>query len=184
MAELQARRACQGLLPVHAGQTVLREVEPGPVFSVAPFRGQDAALSEALMATHGVAFPEPGQCCAAGDVICLWTGRRQAFLLGAAPDAALADLAAITDQSDAWASMALRGPDAEAVLARLVPLDLRHAAFPVGRAARTLAQHMTVTLWRVEATELRLMVFRSMARSLAHELGQAMASVDARRRAG
>ena len=39
--------------------------------------------------------------------------------------------AALTDQTDGWASLTLTGPHATDALLRLVPLDLRPAAFPV-----------------------------------------------------
>ena len=46
----------------------------------------------------------------------------------------------MTDQSDGWTVLALSGAAAVDVLARLVPVDLRLAAFPVGGALRTRAE--------------------------------------------
>ena len=103
--------------------------------------------------------------------------------MGPAPDDSLARFASVTDQSDAWTVVLLAGLDAEDVLARLVPIDLRLSVFPEGTAARTLCQHMTVHISR-RAEGLQLMAFRSMARTLAHDIGEAMASVAGRRAAG
>ncbi len=184
VAELRASSPCAGLLPLVRGGVTLDEVSPGVITALAPFRGGEAALSSALQAAYGLGFPAAGQALEAGETACIWSGRAQAFLIGPAPDAGLAARAVLTDQSDAWAVVELSGPGAEDVLARLVPLDLRPAAFPPGWAARSLLQHMTVTLWRSGSGAFRIMAFRSMARTLAHEIGTAMALVAARRDAG
>ncbi|WP_245823201.1 sarcosine oxidase subunit gamma [Antarctobacter heliothermus] len=183
MVELTALMPCNGILPITIGETTLSEVDPGRITALMPFRGQHAALTEALQAAHGLGFPEPGQTTVAEGASCVWTARDQAFLMGPAPDDSLAPHAAVTDQSDAWSVVLLAGLDAEDVLARLVPIDLRPAAFPEGAAARTLCQHMSVTICR-RAEGLQIMAFRSMARTLAHEISDAMASVAGRRAAG
>lgn len=183
MVDLTALTPCSGLLPLRKGDATLSELDPGRITSLMPFPGQGAALSGALETAYGLAFPAPGQVTQAEGVACVWTGRDQAFLMGPDPDPALADHAAMTDQSDAWAVVLLAGDDAEEVLARLVPIDLRPAAFPEGSAARTLCQHMTVSISR-RAEGLQIMCFRSMARTLAHEIADVMASVAGRRAAG
>lgn len=183
MVELTALTPCNGILPINTGETTLSEVDPGRITALMPFKGQQAALTEALQAAHGLRFPEPGQVTVAEGASCVWTARGQAFLMGPEPDDSLAHHAAVTDQTDAWTVVLLAGLDAEAVLARLVPLDLRLSAFPEGAAARTLCQHMTVNICR-RAEGLQIMAFRSMARTLAHDIGEAMASVAGRRAAG
>ncbi|MFP4404374.1 MAG: hypothetical protein ACLFPZ_02115, partial [Rhodosalinus sp.] len=67
-----------------------------------------------------------------------------------------------------------------AVLARLVPLDLRPQAFPVGAVARTLLGHMHAGVLRTRPATLRLLAFRSMAGTLVQELRGAMEGVAAR----
>ena len=101
------------------------------------------------------------------------------FLIGAAPEG-LAGVAALTDQSDGWARMRLQGPGAEAVLARLVPIDLRVAAFPEGAVARSGLNHMMMVLMREGPQAFQIMVFRSMAGSAVHELAVAMKALTAR----
>jgi heterotetrameric sarcosine oxidase gamma subunit len=175
VARLVARSPCEGLLPIEAGTVTLSEVLPEAITSVAPFAGQGATVSHALEKAARAAFPAPGRWTGA-DVRIVWTGPDQAMVLGprVAPEGA-----AVTDQSDAWAVMRLEGQAAEAVLARLVPLDLRSAQFPPGHAARTMLHHMTCTLMRVEVHAFEIMVFRSMAATAVHHLETAIKSVAA-----
>ena len=182
MVELKARSACDGLLPVTHGAMTLREETVGAITSLAPFSGQRQALGKALQSAHGLSFPDPNRLDIVGDAACVWSGRDQAFLLGPQPAPALADHAAVTDQSDAWAVVLLTGEGAEEALARLVPVDLRLRVFGVGSSVRTLLGHMNVSISRVE-DGLRIMAFRSMAATLVHELSDAMAAVAARRQA-
>ena len=180
MIDLSVKSPCAGLLPVSHGAVTLREVAPGPLTMLAPFRGQTAALSDTLERHHGLGFPEPGRITRAGDVLCAWAGKDQALLMGAAPAAELSTRAAVTDQSDAWAMVALEGHGASDVLARLVPVDLRPGAFPVGSSLRTLLGHMTVSLLRTDDNAVAVLAFRSMAGTLVHELETAMTHVAAR----
>lgn len=180
MVELTAKTACEGLLPVSRGDVSLSEIAPDHITALMPYRGRTGALSAALEAAHGLGFPGAGRVASGADATCcVWTSRDQAFLIGPEPGSGLAGHASVTDQTDAWAVVLLSGEGVEEVLARLVPIDLRPAAFPVGSSARTLCQHMTVTLWRRE-DGIAIMGFRSMARTLAHEIGEAMGLVAAR----
>jgi sarcosine oxidase subunit gamma len=160
-----------------AGVT-LAEADLGQITSVAPFMGQDRALAKALKAL-GLSFPAPNQVSSKDDARLVWTGRDQAFLIGAAPQG-LDGLAALTDQSDGWAALRLDGPGAGDVLARLYPLDLRAAAFPVGRVARAPLNHMSSILMRPGPQSFEMLVFRSMARTAWHEAEVAMRALAAR----
>lgn len=182
MPSLIEKTACDGRLPIAAGGVSLQELPFARITSVAPLAGKDRAVGMALKAL-GLGWPAPGRSVMKGAAGCLWTGCGQAFLIGADPDG-LSGLAALTDQSDGWARMRLSGPGAEAVLARLVPLDLRAVSFPVGAVARTGLNHMMMVLTRAEAESFDILVFRSMAASAVHELGQAMAACAARAVAG
>lgn len=178
MPSLIEKSACDGLLPIAAGGVTLGELPFARITSVAPLAGRERAVGTALKAL-GLGWPEPGRSVTTGAAACLWTGRGQAFLIGADPDG-LTGFAALTDQSDGWARMRLSGPGAEAVLARLVPLDLRAAAFPVGAVARTGLNHMMMVLSRVAGEDFDILVFRSMAASAVHELSRSMAACAAR----
>lgn len=180
MAELVAKSPCAGLLPISEGGVTVSEVDPGPITAIAPFRGKEKTLNTALTRAHGLGWPAPGQSDAAGDARIQWFGHSHALLLGVAPKASLANHAALTDQGDAWAVVRIDGKGARDVLARLTPLDLRPAAFPVGSTARSELQHMQAAITRVGRDAFQVMVFRSMAQTLVHDLQVALRGVAAR----
>lgn len=164
--------------PLAAADAVLALVDPGPLAQIALFHNTDPGVS-GVLEPLGLSFPDPGRVSAAGDLRLVWCGRDQAMLIGAAPPDGLAAQAAVTDQSDGWVCLALTGAGAVAVLSRLVPLDLRAAAFPPGHAARSALSHLPLILWR-EDDGFRLMTFRSMARTARDEIAHAMAHLAAR----
>lgn len=163
MVELLANPAFGDKGPEQIGGVVLTPLEEAPVTSIAPFKGQDVTLP--------LPFPAPNSHASDGTARILWAGRGRALLIGvAAPD--LAGRAAVVDQTGAEAVLRVTGDDAEAVLARLVPIDLRAAAFSEGALARTMVAHMTASVLRVpDGYELRVM--RSMAGTLWHDVSQA-----------
>lgn len=179
MVSLIAKSPFEGLLPVAEAGMTLSEVMHGTITSVAPFRGQEDAAAAAL-AKAGLGWPSPGTAIAGKKGAVLWTGRGQAFLLGAAAPAGLERAAALTDQSDAWAAMRLAGAAGPQALARLVAVDLSPEAFPVGAVARTGLYHMMSVLWRSAPDAIDILVFRSMAATAVHEIGAAMTAVTAR----
>lgn len=180
MLELTSKSACAGLLPLSIGALVLSEETPAAMTSVAPHKGREAALSEALKAAHGMAFPAAGRATGRADARAVWFGRGVAMLIGPQPDTVLADHAALTDQTDAWAVVRLEGEGAEDVLARLVPVDVRQTHFKRGHTARTQVMHMSASVTRVGDAAFQIMVFRSMAKTLVHDLETAMRSIAAR----
>ncbi|MGB5556775.1 MAG: sarcosine oxidase subunit gamma [Paracoccaceae bacterium] len=177
MANLIAKTACAGLLPISAGTCALTEMTPEAITSIAPAKGQQRLVSEALKKAYGVAFPAANRATGKQGARVIWSGAGQAFVVGPAPKPIKA--AAVTDQSDAWAVMRLEGADAEAVLARLLPIDLRAASFKRGHTARTMLFHMSCSITRVGANVFDIMVFRSMAKTAVHELSTAMRSIAA-----
>lgn len=173
MAELIAKSALAGRGPLLRAETTLSEGEVAGMVAVMPYPGKLAAV-DAVLAPLGVAFPGPKRQSVAGAVRLVWTGREQAFLIGAAAPAGLAGIAAVTDQSDGWAVLRLAGPLAVDVLACLVPLDLRPAAFAEGAVMRTGLNHMACILTRTGPAAFEIMVFRSMARTAWAELAEAL----------
>nr|WP_252734734.1 sarcosine oxidase subunit gamma [Octadecabacter sp. B2R22] len=166
-----------GLLPKTIGAVDLAEVEPASITLIAPYAGQTKAVSAALKDALGVTFPAPNRAVGTG-ARAVWCGIGQALLIGAnCPDL---KGAACIDQSDAWAIVRIDGVDAAAVLARLTPVDLRNSQFKSGHTARTLVGHMTASITRVGAHSFEVMVMRSMAATLAHELEQAAENMAAR----
>lgn len=179
MAELIAKGPFDGQAPVSGGGAELAPLPMTEIWSVALFPGQGPAAAAALAAL-GLAFPAPGSWVAGKDGARLvWTGRDQAFLIGAAPPQGLAAAAALTEQSDGWAGVGLSGPGAAAALARLVPVDLRDAVLPPGRALRAPLNHMPAVILRLDEG-FALYTFRSMARTAWHELAEVLERLEAR----
>lgn len=178
MANLTFKTAFDGLLPITIGTVTLSEVTPDTVTWIAPAKGKAAAVSKALEKQIGAAFPEPNRVTGT-DMRAVWTGPGQAMILGAVLKPITG--AAMSDQTSAWACCAVDGPDAAAVLSRLVPIDLRADKFAVGHAARTLLGHMNCVLMRTGPDRYEVMVFRSMAATATHELECAMRMVAARK---
>ena len=176
MPELIAKSALEGR-SLTLGTVTLAEVDVGPITSIAVFPGGGKAVAKGLR-TLGLAMPEPNAFAEKKGARIVWTGREQAFLMGAEPPAL--EGAALTDQSDGWAVLGLSGAGAVDVLARLVPVDLRLAAFPVGQVLRTQLNHMNVVILRIGDHAFEVLVFRSMARTAWHELETTMHMVAAR----
>lgn len=176
MPELIAKSALEGQ-SLTVGTVTLAEVDVGRVTSVAVLPGGAKAVAKGLKAL-GLAMPEANSFAEKKGARIVWTGREQAFLVGVEPPAL--EGAAVTDQTDGWTVLALSGAGAVDVLARLVPMDLRLPAFPVGRAVRTQLNHMNVVILRVGDHAFEIMGFRSMARTAWHELEAAMQMLAAR----
>lgn len=171
MPDLIAKPAL-GHAPLTLAGTTLTEEPQARITAIAPFPGQTDAVARAL----GMAFPAPGQVVESGGRSLVWAGRDIAFLIGDAPTVALA--ASVTDQSDAWVTLVLRGPQAVAALARLMSLDLRRVQ--AGQCFRTGLNHMPLVLIVEDADRFRLMTFRSMAQTAWHEVQDALEKVAAR----
>ncbi|WP_300031756.1 sarcosine oxidase subunit gamma [uncultured Roseobacter sp.] len=180
MADLTARTPCSGVLPFSVGSVTLEETDPGALTSIAAYNGQQGALSDALDQAHGVKLPAANRTTGRAECRAIWFGRDMALLAGPPPDPRLAQHAALTDQSDAWAVVTLSGDGAADVLARLVPADLRSAVFKRGHTLRTQVMHMNASITRTGADSFMIMVFRSMAHTLVDELKTAMEGVAAR----
>lgn len=180
MDKLVAKSPCDGLLPLTVGAVTLSEEDVGAIHSISPLKGQKKAVSDALKSAHGMTYPAPNRATGKAGSRAVWFGHAQALLMGPSPDASLAGPAIVVDQSDAWTVVRLDGQGVEDVLARLVPIDLRSTHFKRGHTARTLLFHMTASITRVGENAFQIMVFRSMAQTLVHDLKRAMEGVASR----
>ncbi len=180
MDSLTAKSPLEGLLPVTIGSLSITEEQTGAIHLVSPFKGKHDAVSKAMAEDHGMAFPAANRATGKAGARAVWFGPEQALLIGPQPNDKLAGLAAVVDQSDAWAVARVEGEGVEDVLARLVPIDLRRQVFKRGHTARTLVFHMTASVTRVGDNAFQIMVFRSMAETLVHDLKRAMEGVAAR----
>jgi heterotetrameric sarcosine oxidase gamma subunit len=177
--ELIAKSPLAGRAPVTRGTLRLSETSMEAITSIALFPGQSKAIAKVLKPL-GLTFPTPNTVAQSGEARLIWTGRDQAFLTGVPAPAIPPEVAAVTDQSDGWAGLAVEGPAAHEALMRWVPIDLRPAQFPVGMAIRAPLYHMQAIILRLVANRIDLMVFRSMARTAWHEIDLAMTTIEAR----
>ena len=180
MADLIAKSACAGLLPLEIGTLNLIEVVAEHVTVLAPYKDQHKAVSDELKKHNGVALPGVNRALGKETGRVLWFSQGQWAVIGPKPTSELAKLGAVVDQSDAWAIVRLEGPDAEDVLARLVPVDMRRSIFKRGHTMRSTLYHMMASITRVGDNSFQVMVFRSMAETLVHDLRLAMQNVTAR----
>ncbi|MFC3616048.1 sarcosine oxidase subunit gamma [Lutimaribacter marinistellae] len=180
MDKLTAKAACAGLLPLSIGDVTLTE-EPQSVLTVLTSRkGRATDAATALEISHGVKWPKPGRANFGSRISAIWFGHDEVLIKGEAPDKHLKKECFLVDQSDAWAVVRMEGDQCEDVLARLVPMDLRPAAFSRGQTARTQLFHISVSITRLPDDAFLILAFRSMAASLVHDLKTAMEAVAAR----
>ncbi len=74
--------------------------------------------------------------------------------------------ATVLDLSCAWTPIRVAGPQAAALLSRIVAIDLRDAAFPPGAFAMTGDAHGALALRRMDLSEYEIYVARSFAHAL------------------
>ena len=89
---------------------------------------------------------------------------------------AIGDVAAISDQTDAYTVLRLSGSHTRDVLSRLVPIDLHPRVFEVYECAATVAAHIGVMLWRLGDSSNGTPVFQiAIPRSLTSSFCEALA---------
>lgn len=158
------------------GTVEIAEVDGLALVSAAVPQGGDAAFSAALADGLGAARPAPGDSTRGDRLAARVLGMQpdQLFILFELPDpdratetvaAALGSAAYLTDQSDGWAMLRIAGTGVRAALERICPIDLADEAFPEGRVARTVMEHLAVIVLRDGSDSFLLMSPRSSARS-------------------
>ncbi len=147
---------------------------PLPPATRLAFQGGPAARAAAAQV-----FPLPNaeDVCRArrdGDRAGLWLGPDECLLIAPATTGAAALLAqlrtaigsyphSLVDVSHRQVGLEVRGPLAERILNGACPLDLTLDRFPVGMCTRTAFAKAEIVLWRTEAQQFRLEVWRSFA---------------------
>ena len=184
MAELIAKTACADLLPLELVGLTLTEVVEDNVTVIAPYKDQHKAVSDLLQKTHGFGLPAVNRSLGKEGSRAIWFSQGHWMVLGPAIGLKLSKIAAVVDQSDAWTIVRLEGAAAEDVLARLVPVNLSRSAFKRGHTVRSSLYHIMASITRIGNNTFQIIVFRSMAETLVHDLSVAMKSVLARQRQG
>jgi len=169
------------------GATRLSEVPGLAAVAAAIPQGGEAQAEEALRAAWLCRLPAAGRYTTSDDgaTRILRTTPDQLLLLfrRAEPDALesvendLGSALWLTDQSDAFCALDLSGPLARPALGRICPLDLDPAAFGTDHAARTMMEHMAVTILRIGEDTFRLLSTRSSARDFCHAVEVSLGNV-------
>ena len=180
MVDLIPKTPMDGFVPLTLGNVTLSEMAAGPITSISPFNHTGKDLSAALKAAHGMTVPATNRSTGKASARAIWFAREQFILMGCEADRGLANYAALTDQSDGWTVVALKGAGAADVLARVTPLDLHSHVFKKGHTARSDLMHMACSITRTGRDTFLIMVFRSMAGTLLHDLQRSMAGVASR----
>ncbi len=167
--------------------TTLAEAANLAVVSIAVPAGGDAAFASALTAAYGTSRPEPGGSTHSSDgkTRFIWMARDQIFALfeDGGDDAAagvigkLKNTAYGTLQSDSWAALRLTGSKARVALERICPLDLHPMAFPQGRVARTVMEHLGTIILREGEDSFLLLSASSSAGSFLHAVKTSIENV-------
>ncbi|BDA83311.1 sarcosine oxidase subunit gamma [Aureimonas sp. SA4125] len=154
-----------------AGVTVA-ERHPLGLATVTLRRGAETALRDRLAQSFGITLRSGPKVSHGDRVSLIGTGPRSWLAIAAGNDpsfakrlgADLAGTASVADQSSGYGVLRLSGPSVRAVLAKGVPLDLDASAFSPGDSAVTLAGHVGIVLWQVDAAPTYdIAVFRSHA---------------------
>tara|TARA_B100000768_G_scaffold71391_1_gene68424 strand:+ start:142 stop:693 length:552 start_codon:yes stop_codon:yes gene_type:complete len=179
VVELSFLSATGSELPIKIGNVSATEVNAS-LHLVAPFHGKSTQAAKVVNNEMGLDWPGIHELKRKGKSYAFWFDHNHIAFMGKAPLAKLARVAAVTDVSDGWCIVDVCGNDVRDVLARLTPLDIRKKYFKTGMTQRSMIMHAQASISCVEKSQFRLMVFRSMAQTLLHDLTTAMKSVAAR----
>lgn len=153
--------------------------------------GQTASLSAAIEQQFGVGLPSRSIRLACPPNAFSWSGPGQWLAVsqqgGDLADLiadCVGDLASVTDLTGSRAVIRLSGPKAREGLMKVLPIDLHQRAFAVGDTALTVASHISLQVWQIDAAPTyELACQRSLGVSLWEAVSAAVAeygySVDA-----
>ena len=168
-------------LPIDLGAARLEPVAMGAIIEVMPFQGQAMAVTAAMKSLFGAALPKVGETLKTDSAEVFWYGQGQWMVCGAdsaALTSELDGLAALVDQSSAYATLYLTGEDHHAVLARLCPLDFDQ--LKPGQVARSDFAHISATFIPDE-NGMRILLPRSFARAGYESVVDVMKSIAAQK---
>ena len=100
---------------------------------------------------------------AGGSALCLGPDEWLLLLPDSAPPPEVTGVHALTDIGHRNVGIVVNGPAAATLLQTGCPLDLALAAFPVGKATRTLYETVEIVLWRQADDQFHVEVWRTFA---------------------
>jgi heterotetrameric sarcosine oxidase gamma subunit len=166
----------------------LRElIDIGKVSIAIPLKGEQE-VEKALANLFGVAIPAVGKSVLSDDkmarVIRLGNDQLFVLLFEGQPDprSVLAekfgDAGYLTDQSDSWVGLEIRGTKARQALERICMIDLHPDVFLEDQIARTLMEHLGVLIIRNGDDSYILMSASSSAKSFLHAITTSIRNVE------
>jgi heterotetrameric sarcosine oxidase gamma subunit len=170
-----------GPMPMKIGTVVVEEVHTS-LFTVGVHKEISKSLLNTMKSVTGMDWPNVCQIKSKDNISLMWFDHTHVAIMGVTPTPQLEKIAAVTDVSDAWLIIDIDGVDARKVLSRVTPTDMREEHFKIGTTQRGDLMHMQASISCIAEHRFRIMVFRSMAQTLLHELTIAMKSVAARTR--
>jgi sarcosine oxidase subunit gamma len=117
---------------------------------------------------------------AGGTALCLGPDEWLLLLPEGAPPPAVAGVNALTDIGHRNVAIIVEGEHAASLLQTGCALDLALAAFPVGKATRTLYETVEIVLWRQAEDRFHVEVWRSFASYLQAALDLAAGDIEGR----
>jgi sarcosine oxidase subunit gamma len=171
--KLLAKSPAAGLCPVEFDGLKLVELSFPYLFAISPYPKNEKKCSAVLKKNHGIHIPNVRRATGRSHKKAIWFGNFTLFI-GEEPNIALSEVAAVVDQSDAWCSLRLTGKNAEEVMQRLCPIDVRLSVFKTGCVAKTMLGLMPVTLHRSGKDQFDIYGFRSMSRTLVSEITESI----------
>ena len=171
--KLLAKSPAAGLCPVEFDGLKLVELSFPYLFSISPYPKNEKKCSAVLKKNHGIHMPNVCRATGRSHKKAIWFGNFTLFI-GEEPNIALSEVAAVVDQSDAWCSLRLTGKNAEEVMQRICPIDVRLSVFKTGCVAKTMLGLMPVTLHRSGKDQFDIYGFRSMSRTLVSEIKESI----------
>ena len=171
--KLLAKSPAAGLCPVEFDGLKLVELSFPYLFSISPYPKNEKKCSAVLKKNHGIHMPNVCRATGRSHKKAIWFGNFTLFI-GEEPNIALSEVAAVVDQSDAWCSLRLTGKNAEEVMQRICPIDVRLSVFKTGCVAKTMLGLMPVTLHRSGKDQFDIYGFRSMSRTLVSEITESI----------
>lgn len=139
------------------GATHLELVDGVRIHSVLAFRGREQAVAATLASLPAGSVRNVGP----GEWLFATGDPEQDPQIGGAM---------IVDQSHGRTLFRLRGPDSVRLLMKGVAVDIAGEGFPVGASASMAFGHLNVNLTRTADRQFEIIVLRSFAESLYHDL--------------
>ncbi|WP_206456300.1 sarcosine oxidase subunit gamma [Aurantimonas marina] len=184
--KLTAKPALGGYRKDFGGVTLSERADVA-IVSIATPLGGETTLAQAVTQGFGAALPSVGGTTLSSDGRTRFLGMApgQVFALfehdgpdaRALVDGKLGGAAYTTDQTDVWVALRIDGQRTRAALERICRLDLHPGAFPEGRVARTVMEHLGVIILREGPDAFLLLSARSSAGSFLHAVETSIQNV-------